>query len=72
MAKINLETTNLNIYPYLETYKHSNKFSKKYCELVLDVDDNEQSIFESINKVIKEFIEPSPSNMKQKTAMKRK
>ena len=58
MAKWNLETPSLVICPFRAIYKYLNKYSKKYYESILDLNDIEQSIVESINNVKNKFIEP--------------
>ena len=45
------------------------KYSKKYYESILDLNNIEQSIVESINNVKKKFTEPSLSHL---TRMKHK
>ena len=65
MAKLNLETPSLVICPFRAIYKYSNK----YYESILDLNDIKQSIGESINNVKNKFTEPSLSHL---TRMKHK
>ena len=61
MAKWNLETPSLVICPFRAIYKYSNKYLKKYYKSILDLNDIEQSIVESISNVKKKFIKPTVS-----------